>query len=90
MRTLLPRSRLALALFALSFAAPAHAADRTKPPSPREWEELHRLLLPQPGESKWLRVPWRTDLAAARREAAAADKPLFVWRCGGGELLGRA
>ena len=51
---------------------------------------LQRLILPQPGEAKWAAVPWRTNLAEARQEAAAADKPLFVWRAGGGEVLGRA
>jgi hypothetical protein len=52
--------------------------------------QLHRLIKPQPGESKWATIPWLTDLAEARRKAAAEDKPLFVWRAGGGEILGRA
>lgn len=51
---------------------------------------LQPLIQPQPGEAKWAAVPWRTNLAEARKEAAQTDKPLFVWRAGGGEVLGRA
>jgi len=51
---------------------------------------IHRLIRPQPGESAWAAVPWTTDLAEARRRAAAEDKPIFVWRAGGGGVLGRA
>ena len=55
-----------------------------------QFERLHKLIKPQPGESKWATIPWLTNLAEARRKAAAEDKPLFVWRAGGGEVLGRA
>ena len=55
-----------------------------------QFGRLHRLIKPQPGEAKWAEVPWTTNLAEARRRAAAEDRPLFVWRAGGGEVLGRA
>jgi hypothetical protein len=51
---------------------------------------LHALIKPQPGESKWAEIPWLTNLPEARKRSAAEDKPLFVWRAGGGEVLGRA
>jgi hypothetical protein len=53
-------------------------------------ERFHRLIRPQPGESLWTRIPWLTRLDDARARAAREDKPLFVWRAGGGAVLGRA
>jgi hypothetical protein len=60
------------------------------PISASEFGRLHGLIGPQPGEAKWAAVPWLTNLEEARRRAAALDRPLFVWRAGGGEVLGRA
>ena len=67
-------------------AAPAFSAEKL---SPDEFEQLHRLIKPQPGEAKWAAILWRINLMEARRQAAAQDRPLFVWRSGGGEALGR-
>jgi hypothetical protein len=67
-------------------AVPALAGERI---SVQQFESLHRVIKPQPGESKWATIPWRIDLLEARRQAVADDKPLFVWRSGGGEALGR-
>jgi hypothetical protein len=52
--------------------------------------ELHRLIKPRPGEAKWALIPWETSLQKAREQAAREDKPLFLWRAGGGDVLGRA
>jgi hypothetical protein len=69
--------------------APAHGADR--PGLDREqFAALHRLIRPQPGESPWARVSWLANLDEARRRSVKEDRPLFVWRAGGGEVLGRA
>ena len=51
---------------------------------------LARLIKPQPGESKWAAIPWLTNLRDAREQAIREDKPLFLWRAGGGDTLGRA
>lgn len=51
---------------------------------------LARLIRPQPGESRWAAIPWLTNLKEARERAAREDKPLFLWRAGGGDTLGRA
>jgi len=64
------------------------AAAAALPPS--SFEALHKLILPQPGESKWAEVPWLTSLADARERAVREDKPIFLWRAGGGDVLGRA
>ena len=36
-------------------------------------------ILPQPDEERWLQIPWRTNVMAARAEAQRAGKPLFLW-----------
>jgi hypothetical protein len=74
-----------LAVAVLSGAAAAASAIQ-----PAEFAELHALVKPHPGESKWATVPWMTNLQAARERSAAEGKPIFVWRAGGGEVLGRA
>jgi hypothetical protein len=79
-------------IFLTAFAA-GHGFALARPDrgdSAAEFARLHALLKPQPGESKWADVPWLTSLPEARKRAVAEDKPLFVWRAGGGEVLGRA
>jgi hypothetical protein len=78
---------LRMSLFTLAVVAPGlHAG----PITPDQLVPLQKLIRPQPGESKWEAIPWLTDLQEARRKAVAEDKPLFVWRAGGGDVLGRA
>ena len=55
-----------------------------------EWRQVLPLAKPQPGESKWAAIPWLTNLKDARERAFREDKPLFLWRAGGGDTLGRA
>lgn len=45
-----------------------------------------RLAEIRPQPEAWQQVPWRTDLGLARREAAAANLPLFVWAMNGNPL----
>jgi hypothetical protein len=59
-------------------------------PKAADFDELVRLIKPLPGESKWAAVPWETSLARARDRAVRENKPLLVWRAGGGDVLGRA
>lgn len=47
------------------------------------------LIKPQANDSPWARIPWLTNLDEARKRAVAEDKPLLVWRAGGGAILGR-
>jgi hypothetical protein len=82
-------SRCWLVLAGCLLCTPALAAPKDNLSS-EQLTALHRLIKPQPGESPWARVPWLTNLDEARRRAAKEDKPLFVWRAGGGEVLGRA
>lgn len=44
---------------------------------------LHALVRPQPNEWRHLQVHWMTDVVAARKKAAAEDKPLVICYTGG-------
>jgi RNA polymerase sigma factor (sigma-70 family) len=47
-------------------------------------EKLHRLIRPQPGESRWMEIDWYPSVWEARKKAAAEGKPLFLWAGSGG------
>ena len=55
-----------------------------KPIGDAEFAKLHADLQPVPGA--WLRIPWMTDLLAARTKAIAEKKPLFLWAMNGHPL----
>jgi hypothetical protein len=52
------------------------------------FSQLHKQIRPQPGESRWMELPWQIDLHAARQKAAAEGKPLFVLSGGGATGIG--
>jgi hypothetical protein len=65
----------------------ASASAQEKEPrrlSPAEFEKLHRLIKPQPGESRWMEIDWHPTIQEARQKAAAEGKPLFIWAGSGG------
>lgn len=41
---------------------------------------------PKPQELRWTEIRWRTDLRAARVEAARQNKPIFLWAMNGDPL----
>ena len=63
------------------------AADEVKL-SAETFGPLRKQIRPQPGESRWLELPWLIDLHAARQKAAAEGKPLFVLSGGGATGIG--
>jgi hypothetical protein len=56
--------------------------------SPTNFAALHRQIKPQPGESRWMEVPWLIDLHEAWKKAAAEGKPIFVMSGGGATAIG--
>jgi hypothetical protein len=48
-------------------------------PSPDQFEQLHKLIKPQPGEWKFSEIPWVAGVGEARQKAAREGKPLFIW-----------
>jgi hypothetical protein len=56
--------------------------------APETFNQLHRLIKPRPGESRWMEIPWLIDLHAARKKAAAEGKPICVMSGGGATAIG--
>ena len=77
----------ALAGFGL---APADQAPAAGALSPERFAAAFAVIKPQANESKWAALPWLTNLHEARRKAVEMDRPLLVWRAGGGDVFGRA
>jgi len=51
--------------------------------TPATFPKFQALIRPHENEWRHLRVKWMTDIVAARKKAAAEDKPLIVLRTGG-------
>ena len=49
-----------------------------------EFDKLHQMLKPQPGESRWREVDWYPSVWEARQKAAAEGKPIFIMAGSGG------
>jgi hypothetical protein len=86
------RAKLASALGLVLMAAPSLFADepakKDRVPAkenltPETFSRFQALIRPQESEWRHLRVHWFTDIVAARKKAAAEDKPLIVLRTGG-------
>ena len=59
------------------------------PIAAEEFDRLHKLIRPQPGESPWREIPWLTDIREARERAVAEDKPIVVFTAADGSPLSR-
>src|SRR5436190_10088668 len=82
--------RPALVIFVLvpGFSATAEEPKAAAVPSkadltPETFPKLWSLVRPHAGEWRHLKVDWMTDVVAARKRAAAEDKPLVVCYTGG-------
>lgn len=51
--------------------------------TPKSMPTLHALVRPQENEWRHLKVQWLTDVVAARKKAAAEDKPIVICYTGG-------
>jgi hypothetical protein len=56
----------------------------SKPLASEQFEQLHRMLKPQPGESRWMEIDWYSSVWEARQKAAAEGKPIFLLAGSGG------
>ena len=52
--------------------------------STEEFERLHHMIRPQPGESRWMEIDWYPGVWEARQRAAAEGKPIFLMAGSGG------
>jgi hypothetical protein len=51
--------------------------------TPENFAKLHALIRPHDQEWRHLKVQWLTDVVAARKKAAAEDKPIVICYTGG-------
>jgi hypothetical protein len=51
-----------------------------------DYTELLTLIKARAGEAKWAEIPWLTSLSEARKQAAAAGKPILLWEMDGNPL----
>lgn len=51
--------------------------------TPESFPALHALIRPHDNEWRHLKVQWLTDVVAARKKAAAEDKPIIICYTGG-------
>lgn len=81
-----PNLLFGMAIFGLS-AGPV-AADPPAPIPAEQFNKLHRLIKPQPGESRFQQIPWLLSVWEGRQKAAAEGKPMLVWAGGWGVPIG--
>ena len=68
-------------LMAVLFTEVSSAAELNE----SEFRSLHRQLQP-PADAPWRTIPWKISLMDARRAAAKAGKPIFIWAMDGHPL----
>ena len=71
-------STLLLALYSHAIATPTVDSSNIA--------RFHALMQPTAEETKWLQIPWRTNLWQARIDAAATGKPIYLWEMDGHPL----
>ena len=49
-----------------------------------DFEQLHALIKPGPGESRWMEIDWYPSVWEGRQKAAEQGKPLFLMAGSGG------
>jgi hypothetical protein len=81
-------STLGLVLVAAPFMRADEPAKKDRVPAkdsltPATVAKFQGLIRPHESEWRHLRVNWMTDIVAARKKAAAEDKPIIVLRTGG-------
>jgi hypothetical protein len=76
------RSLLPGVVFAAAIAPTC--ADKSSALSTAEFDALHALIKPQPGESRWMEIDWHPNVWEGREVAAAQGKPIFFMAGSGG------
>jgi hypothetical protein len=80
---MLRRILCAAALAAVVLVGPLRG-DRPKTISDAEFDKLHQMLKPQPGEARWMEIDWYPSVWEGRQKAAAEGKPMFLMAGSGG------
>lgn len=79
---------LLLLVSASDLASHTWAAEPAEALTATTFAQYQKHIQPQPGESRWMEIPWFLDLHAARQKAATEGKPLFIYSSGGATGIG--
>lgn len=60
------------------------SAQEAATPGAQSFGELHALVKPREGESRWMEIDWYPSVWEARKKAAAEGKPIFLMAGSGG------
>jgi hypothetical protein len=52
----------------------------------KSYRRIRDLVVPRPSECRWERIPWRTTLWDAVREADEKNRPILLWVMNGHPL----
>ena len=66
----------------VAFAPPPAGAQSAE--SGADFESLHSLIKPEPGESRWMEIDWYPTVWEGWKVAAAEGKPIFFMAGSGG------
>jgi len=77
---------LQVACFFLGLTLLPHSLAAKEPSTDARVDALLAVIKPAPDEDRWAKIDWRTDLWEARKEAAAAGKPILLWEMDGHPL----
>jgi hypothetical protein len=80
--------KLLLGVVFFGLSARQLAAEPFAPIAADQFYKLHRLIKPQPGESRFQDIPWLLSVWEGRQKAAAEGKPMLVWAGGWGVPIG--
>lgn len=76
---------LGIAALAAAIAGLAHLT-AAPPISDADFVSLRKVIRPGDNEDAFATIPWEADLWDARKKAAAAGKPVFLWEMDGSPL----
>ena len=75
---------LAGAIATLAVCCGALTAEEPATINDADFQRLHAMLKPQPGESRWMEIDWYPSVWEARQKAAEEGKPIFLMAGSGG------
>jgi hypothetical protein len=73
-------------LAAIALIATSTHAVAAEPLAEAELAQLRKVIKPEKDEDPFDKIPWQTDLWAARKKAADFGKPVFLWEMDGHPL----
>jgi hypothetical protein len=83
------RKTISFTVVLFACAAVALAGEQIPAIETDQFQNLHVLIKPQPGESPWRKIAWLTSVTEARRKAAAEGKPMVIFTAADGSPLSR-